>query len=127
MAALATAVMTKATAAVAGVVVGGGGECGGGERSVGECAQGVSKLPSPIQAERPPLPLLMMPLLLTPLLMPLPLPLWLRLLQMISGQANKARGCQTNVNGPPNPPTKAPADRREVWKGATHAGGGPAG
>ena len=68
-----------------------------------------------------------MPPPLTPLLLPLALPMMLLLLVMTSAQACEARRGQNNVNGPPNPPTEATADRGEVWKGATHAGGGHAG
>ena len=49
----------------------------------GECGECVSKLPNELQAERPPPPLMMMPMPLTPLLMPLLLPLLLRLLPMM--------------------------------------------
>ena len=74
----------------------------------------------------PPLLLLLLLLPKLPLLLP-KLPRLLLLLGMLSAQACKARHGQNNVNVPPNPPTRAPADHGEVWKGATHAGGGHAG
>jgi len=70
----------------------------------------------------PPL-LLLLP---RPPLLLLPLPRLLLLLLMLSAHACKARRSQNHVNVPPSPPTKAPADHCEVWKGATHAGGGHA-
>ena len=74
----------------------------------------------------PPL-LLSMPLPLVPLLLPLALPRLLLLMIMTSAQAIKARRGQNHVIGPLSAPTEVTADGREIWKGATHAGGEPAG
>ena len=75
----------------------------------------------------PPPPLLLLLLPRPPLLLP-PLP---RLLLLL--------GCSLPTHAKPvaaiimyvclslSPPTEAPADHGEVWKGATHAGGGHAG
>ena len=68
-----------------------------------------------------------MPPPLTPLLLPLALPMMMLLLGMLSAQACKARRGQNHVIGPPSVDVEADVGRGEVWKGATHAGGGLAG
>ena len=73
-------------------------------------------------------PLLLLLLLLPkPLLLPLPLPRLLLLLLMLSAQASNARCGQKHVIGHKLTMTEVDLDRGEVWKGATHAGGGLAG
>ena len=71
--------------------------------------------------------LLLLLLLPRPLLLPLPLPRLLLLLLMLSAQASNARCGQNHVTGHKSTIIEVDVDRGEVWKGATHAGGGLAG